>query len=66
METLICIGKNDIDEISDIRGGVAEVFDLPDVTWFRLVVRYRRFGKPIGPIFKINSSWIQYSVFLLQ
>jgi len=27
--SLICIGKNDIDEISDIRGGVAEVFDLP-------------------------------------
>jgi hypothetical protein len=30
LETLlICIGKNDIDEISGIRGGVAEVFDLP-------------------------------------
>jgi hypothetical protein len=30
LETLlICIGKKDIDEISGIRGGVAEVFDLP-------------------------------------
>jgi hypothetical protein len=29
LETLIYIGKNDINEISGIRGGVAEVFDLP-------------------------------------
>jgi hypothetical protein len=29
LETLICLGKNDIKEISGIRGGVAEVFDLP-------------------------------------
>lgn len=30
LETLlICIGKNDIDEISGIRDGVVKVFDLP-------------------------------------